>query len=209
MSLQVVGAGLGRTGTASLKGALERLLGGKCHHMFELIQHPDEIPVWTRAAEGQVPDWSHFLRDYTALVDWPGCSFWPELADAFPSAIVLLSVRDLDAWYDSAEATIFHRTIHNPGPVSEEDDPHGYMWRAILRNRFVTDLADRGAAIAAAGEHNQAVIDTIPAERLVVWSPGDGWEPICEALGLPVPDEPFPHSNSKAEFIARREAQES
>ena len=123
MTLRVIGAGLGRTGTASLKHALERLLGGRCHHMFEVIQNPDEIPVWTRAAEGLMPEWTSFLRDYTALVDWPGCSFWPELADAFPEALVLLSVRDLDAWYDSAEATIFHRTIENPGPVSESDDP--------------------------------------------------------------------------------------
>ncbi len=74
MSLQVVGAGLGRTGTASLKMALEELLGGRCHHMFEVLERPEEISIWTAAAGGEMPDWQRFLSDYVALVDWPGAS---------------------------------------------------------------------------------------------------------------------------------------
>lgn len=208
MSLRVVGAGLGRTGTASLKLALEQLLGGRCHHMFEVIENPDEIPVWTAAAEGAMPDWEDFLDDYVALVDWPGCSFWPELVEAFPDALVLLSVRDLDAWYDSAAATIFHGAIADPASVPEADDPFGQMWRAIIGDRFVEDLADRSRVVAAARAHNEAVISAIPSDRLLVWSPGDGWEPICAALDMPVPIDPFPRSNSKQEFIDRREQED-
>ncbi len=201
--MKVVGAGLGRTGTASLKRALEHLLGGTCHHMFE-VQTAEHALGWRDAAEGNPPDWHEFLADYTALVDWPGASFWPELSEAFPEALVLLSVRDsLEQWYDSASNTIFQ-----PGQEPEED-PGGLwkarrlMWHSITENRFTTELDDPEAAMAAAAAHNQAVIDTIPADRLLVYRSGEGWEPLCEALGLPVPDEPYPHTNTRQQFKER------
>lgn len=180
-------------------------MGGTCHHMFE-VDTAEQARGWQAAAEGNPPDWHEFLADYTALVDWPGASFWPELSEAFPDALVLLSVRDsLDQWYDSASNTIF-----KPGTEPDEDPDGSWqarrdMWKAITSNRFTSDLLDRDAAIAAAAAHNQAVIDTIPAERLLVYRSGDGWEPICEALGLPVPDEPYPHTNTREQFNARRD----
>lgn len=208
MGLRVIGAGLGRTGTASLKLALEHLTGGRCHHMFEVIANPDEIPIWTAAAEGTMPVWEDFLGDFVALVDWPGCSFWRELVQAFPDALVLLSVRDLDAWYDSAAATIFHGAIEDPASTRDPDDPFARMWRAIIRDRFVEDLADRHRVIDAAQAHNEAVMAAIPPDRLIVWSPADGWGPICEALDVPVPNEPFPHANTKRDFLDRRAQEE-
>src|SRR6185312_12139311 len=101
MPLKVVGAGVGRTGTASLKQALERLLGGRCHHMFEMSGNPDEARVWTEAIDGRAVDWQKLLGAYTAQVDWPGASFWPEISAAHPDALVLLSTRDAEAWYRS------------------------------------------------------------------------------------------------------------
>src|SRR5438067_1235019 len=100
MAPRVVGAGVGRTGTHSL--TLAQLLGGTCYHMFEVFMHPDDIPVWQRAVDGEMPDWRAFLGECTAIVDWPASAFWRELADAFPDAIVLLSVRDVDSWWASA-----------------------------------------------------------------------------------------------------------
>lgn len=205
--MRVVGAGLGRTGTASLKLALEHLLGGTCHHMFE-VKDLEHVRGWHAAAEGNPPDWHEFLADYTALVDWPGASFWPELSEAFPDALVLLSQRPLDEWWESVSATIFKSS---PPPA---EDPDGMwlarreMWQSILRNRFQADTSDRESSIEAAAAHNQAVIDTIPPERLLIYTPGDGWEPICEALGLPVPDIDYPHTNSRQEFLARSEAKD-
>jgi hypothetical protein len=200
--MRVVGAGLGRTGTASLKQALEILLGGTCHHMFE-VKTADQARGWHAAAEGNPPDWHEFLADYTALVDWPGASFWPELSTAFPDALVLLSQRPLDEWYDSAASTIFNSSR----PAQEDPDDsvlaRKEMWLSILRNRFTEDLDDREATIEAAAAHNQAVIDTVPAERLLIYTPGDGWEPLCEALDLPVPDQPYPHTNTRQQFQDR------
>lgn len=197
MAVQLVGAGVGRTGTHTQKIVLERLLGGTCHHMIEVFGHPDEAPVWHQAALGNMPDWSQFLGSYTAVVDWPGSAFYRELADAFPDAPVLLSVRDPDAWYRSAKNTIFHAIDLNK---AAGEDPWQDMIHAMLRNRFCTDLENEGAMKKAFVRHNEEVRDTIPADRLIVWQPEDGWGPIAEALGVPTPDEPLPVTNTTGEF---------
>jgi Sulfotransferase domain len=194
--LKVVGAGVGRTGTHSLKIALERLLGGNCHHMVEVFAHPDEIAVWTDAIDGKPVDWAALLSGYTALVDWPGCGFWPELSAANPDALVLLSTRDPDTWYTSCSNTIFAgiRVMAEGG-----DQWMGAMMR-LLSSRFSDQIEDRDAMVAAYERHNAAVRAAIPTERLVDWTPSDGWGPICERLGVPVPAEPFPVTNTTAEF---------
>ena len=158
--MRVVGAGLGRTGTASLKAALELLLDCRCHHMFE-VQTADHAAVWRKAAEGQMPDWPQFLSDYGAIVDWPGASFWPELSRAFPEALVLLSVRDLDEWYDSASATIFSKRPPSTDDATDVRREARRMWKTITTERFSADLQDRDTTIAAAKAHNEAVISGI------------------------------------------------
>ncbi len=195
MTLRVIGAGVGRTGTASLKQALEELLGGRCHHMFEVIENPEQIPVWAGAAAGDMPDWSELLKDYVALVDWPGASFWPELIAAFPDAVVVLSIRDPEKWYASAIETIFRAESSHPQLQA--------MWRAVTRSRFCDEFEDKTKMMTAMESHNQAVKAAVPAERLLVWEVTDGWEPLCQVLGVPVPDRPFPRTNTKAEFLDR------
>jgi hypothetical protein len=202
MSLRVVGAGLGRTGTHSLQLALQQLLGAPCYHMMEVFQHPDHIAVWQRAAQGDLPDWNALLDGYRATVDWPAAAFWRELGDANPDAVVLLSSREnAAAWWKSANDTIFEisRRAAPPDPVVRAQLE---MVTDLLVNRFCADWADEHAAKRAYEAHNAAVRAGVPAGRLVEWRPGDGWEPICRALGVPVPDEPFPHVNSTAEFRA-------
>ena len=197
MSLRVIGAGVGRTGTASLKAALEQLLGGRCYHMFEVIERPADIGPWTRAAHGAMPDWPRFLADFAAAVDWPAAAYWEELAAAFPDALVLLSHRDPEAWWSSASRTIF------PVCRNAEDGPWRRMVFATFEARFTAAIEDREAAIAAYAAHNARVRAGVPAARLLEWEPGDGWEPLCAALGMPVPAADFPHTNTEAEFLAR------
>lgn len=194
--LKVVGAGVGRTGTHSLKVALEQLLGGKCHHMVEVFAHPDEVPVWTDAIDGKSIDWAALMQTYSAQVDWPGCSFWPELWAANPDALVLLSVRDPDTWFTSCTNTIFGglRTMADGG-----DQWMAAMLR-LLKDRFSDQIDDRDAMVAAYEKHNDVVRATVPKERLLEWNPSDGWDPICERLGVPVPSEPFPVTNTTKEF---------
>jgi hypothetical protein len=197
--LKVVGAGVGRTGTHSLKNGLEMLLGGTCHHMIEVIMnHPEEQAVWTAAIDGKEIDWNALMKPYTAQVDWPGGAFWPELSEANPDALVLLSVRDPDSWYTSCTNTIFAGVR---GMVAE-----GNEWMAALTrlfaNRFSDKLEDKDAMIAAFEKHNDAVRAGVPKERLLEWTASDGWEPICERLNLPVPSEPFPKVNTTDEFRA-------
>jgi hypothetical protein len=114
MTLKVVGAGVGRTGTNSLKIALEQLLGGRRHHMFEIMTHPEQIPAWIDAIDGKPTDWDAVMSGYVAQVDWPGASFWPELSVANPHALVILSTRSTESWYKSASSTIFTVFDHVP-----------------------------------------------------------------------------------------------
>ena len=196
--LRVVGAGVGRTGTLSLKVAFERLLGAPCYHMAEVLGKPEHVPLWLGATRGKLPDWHALMRGYAAAVDWPAAAFWPELADAFPEALVLLSVRDADTWWRSANGTIFPATQSAPSQQWRE------MIESMFASRFTSAIRDREASIAAFERHNAQVRARVPAHRLLIWRPGDGWAPLCERLGLPIPSEPFPHTNTTAEFLARR-----
>ena len=196
MTLRVVGAGLGRTGTNSLKVALERLLGAPCYHMVEVFAHPEHVAAWHAAARGEMPDWEQLFRGYAAAVDWPASAFWPEIADAFPDAVILLSERDPESWWKSASSTIFPSI----GGAGGE-------WRAMIdalfAARFTTAVHDRDASIAAYERHYADALQRIPPRRLVRWRASDGWEPLCRALGVAVPSEPFPHTNTTEDFQQR------
>ncbi len=197
MVLRVVGAGLGRTGTHSLKLALERLQGQPCYHMLEVFGRPADVGAWHAAALGGSPDWARLLEGYGAIVDWPGAAFWRDLADANPDALVLLSTRDGAAtWWTSASSTIFE-ALDRPLPVAMEGFQD--MVSALLDRHFTPRWRDREEAMAAYERHNDDVRASLAPDRLLEWQPGDGWGPLAAALGVPVPEEPFPHANSTAE----------
>ncbi len=197
-----VGAGLGRTGTHSLKLALERLLGAPCYHMIETFGRPDDIPVWHRAVDGDLPDWHTFLADYAAAVDWPVCAFWRELSDAFPDAIVLLSTRDADSWWTSASNTIF-QVVANEVAAEEITGAQQSMAVDMLAKRFTPhwmeeDEAKRGvrAAQRRRARRDPGAIGSWNGSRATAGSRS------ATRSGLPVPDEPYPHVNTTADFRA-------
>lgn len=194
MSLKIVGAGVGRTGTHSLKVALERLLGGTCHHMMEVFSRPEQSAAFTGAIDGEDTDWVAVLRDFSAIVDFPGTFFWREIAAAHPDALILLSTRDAHDWYRSASNTIF--IAGRPGDPWMDAVTRGF------RRCFSDQLDDEAVMIAAYEAHNAAVRAEVPKARLIDWTPGDGWGPICAALGVAIPDEPFPVTNTMNEFRA-------
>jgi hypothetical protein len=181
-----------------LKLALEQLLGGPCHHMIEVFTHPETVPIWIDAIDGRPVDWDALMEGYVAQVDWPGGSFWPELTAANPEALVILSVRNPEAWFTSCTNTIFEGLR---GAVDLGDDWMSAMKR-LFAERFSDRLDDGAAMIEAFERHNDAVRAKIPTHRLLEWTPSDGWEPICERLGVAVPSEPFPVTNTTDEFRA-------
>jgi hypothetical protein len=201
MGLQVVGAGLGRTGTHSLQLALQQLLGGRCYHMVEVFTRPDDIPIWHAAVNGDQPDWNEFLADYNAAVDWPACAFWREISAANPDAVVLLSSRDTDGWWKSAINTIF-AVSDRPPTGDPQFDAQRSMAHDMFANTFTPNWQDEKEAKRAFEAHNAEVRASVPADRLIDYQPGDGWKPICDKLGLPIPSEPFPHVNSTEDFRA-------
>ncbi len=205
MTLKVIGAGLGRTGTMSLKLALERLLGGPCYHMTELFQHLDEhTPIWHAAALGQKVEWQEIYKNYSAAVDEPTSIMWKELIEYYPDALVILSVRDASSWWESANNTIL-KVKQDAAPT---EPPEKVAWHKmvmeIYKSLYPDGVNDPELTQKSFLDHIARVKAGVPAERLLVWQAGDGWEPICKALNLPVPDEEFPHTNTTEEFLARR-----
>ncbi|MEM7172180.1 MAG: sulfotransferase family protein [Pseudomonadota bacterium] len=200
MALSIVGAGFGRTGTYSLKMALERLGFGPCHHMAELMEKPVQLTAWRALAAGAVPDWDEIFAGYRASVDWPAAYYWRELADYFSEAKVLLSVRPEESWFKSIQSTIL--------PIVEaQEDEAGESGKAvhvghalIYRRTFDRRMGDHDHAIQVFRDHIADVQRTIPPERLLTYDVSQGWAPLCAFLERPVPIEPFPHRNQSAEF---------
>lgn len=203
--MKLIGAGFGRTGTMSLKAALERLGAGPCYHMIDLIKDGSRLHHWEAAARGEAVDWPTVLDGYASTVDWPGCTFYDQLAAQWPDAKVLLNVRDPQAWYQSCLNTI-HAAKEATQSGAEGAPPPavmGFIGKLIWEREFggfESFRSDRDEAIAVFERHNAAVRAAIPADRLLVYEIGDGWEPLCELLGAPEPDEPFPHLNDTASF---------
>jgi Sulfotransferase domain len=202
MPLEIVCRGFGRTGTNSLKLALEHLGFGPCHHMFEVRDNPELLPDWQAAARGERVDWDKVFRGYRSQVDWPGARYWRELARHFPESKVILSVRDPDAWFDSVQATmapfIAARGTH-PSPHVNAIAEMGYQ--AIAVQVFDDRMSERDHATRVFREHIAEVQSEIPAERLLTFDLREGWPPLCDFLEVEVPDMPFPRTNSSKEFV--------
>lgn len=195
MPLKVIGAGLGRTGTLSLKLALEQLGLGPCYHMMEVFKIPAAPQQWLDAAEGRPVDWEVVFDGYQSSVDWPGAEFYAEHARLYPEAKVILSIRDADKWFDSTQATIFaNPTFEGMPPV------WAAMTRAVIGAKFDGRLSERQHCIDVYNRHNDEVRRAIPAERLLEFEAKQGWGPLCAFLDLPVPATPYPSVNSTEEF---------
>lgn len=199
--MRLIGAGLPRTGTSSLREALQHLLGAPIYHMSEAFARPEHAPTWVAAIEGSPPVWEEFLAPYAAGVDVPFSSCWRDLAAAYPDAPVLLSHRgDAEVWYRSMSATVLPRTRQML--AKEDGDPMVPLFRVLFSDVF-TDADDPQDVMAGYERWLGDVRAEIAPERLVEWQPRDGWAPICRALDVPVPDLPFPHKNSTADYVAR------
>jgi len=196
MALKVIGAGLGRTATFSMKFALEHVGLGPCYHMSEVFAGARKnLPLWLDVIDGR-PDWETIFNGYQSMTDYPACSYWRELADYYPDAKVILTVRDPDTWFDSVSKTIFSREMND----SLAGSPAEAMMQGAIFNAFGDQVNDRAFMTDWFERRNQKVIESLPAERLLVFSPKEGWEPLCTFLGVKVPDEPFPRVNSRDEL---------
>jgi hypothetical protein len=205
MALRIIGAGLGRTGTFSLKFALEHLGFGPCHHMAEIWANlGDQFPKWLDVANGK-PDWRAVYEGYQSAVDYPTATYWRELAKLYPDAKVILTVRDPDSWFESASTTIFSAALLGrlaQGPFK------AFFDRAVTRD-FGDRIGDRAFMTDYFRRHVAAVQAEIVPERLLVFEAKRGWQPLCDFLGVPVPSVPYPRTNSREEMLERIAAAEA
>ncbi|MGH3146553.1 MAG: sulfotransferase family protein [Rubrobacter sp.] len=214
--MKVIGAGFGRTGTMSLKVALETLGFAPCYHMTEVFANPDHAEFWVAAWRGEKVDWEGVLGDYEAAVDWPACTFYEELMERNPGAGVILSVRDPARWYESVRNTIYELSVGIPRSpvyrigyalvslfVSGVSRQVGLADEIIWLGTFDGRFEDKRHAIGVFEGHNEQVRQHVPPEKLLVYDVKDGWGPLCEFLGVQAPDEPFPRTNDTAEMRRR------
>ena len=201
MSLSVIGAGFGRTGTMTLKLALEQLGLGKCHHMEEIFGDPSQLPRWLAATAGEKVDWDEIYHGYSCTADWPGAFFWHQLAGHYPDAKIIVTLRPAESWWESYSNTImkFMQIVPDDAP------PHihqivGMVKTLVGEKTFGTVYDDKQAALKAFNDHIEQVTQSIEADRLLCFSVKDGWEPLCNFLDKPIPSGAFPRSNSAEEF---------
>jgi hypothetical protein len=197
MALKVIGAGLGRTATFSLKFALEHVGLGPCYHMSEVLAGARRnVPLWLDVIAGK-PDWDAIFAGYQSTTDYPACTYWRELAEHYPDAKVVLTTRDPDSWFESVTETIFSDRMN----AQNRDTPFGALLNGVALDAFQGKNNDRAFMTDWFVRRNQQIIDTLPPERLLVFQPKQGWGPLCEFLGVPVPKEPFPRVNSRDELV--------
>jgi Sulfotransferase domain len=196
--LRVIGAGFGRTGTLSLKAALERLGFGPCYHMVEFLKHPEHGPLWVAALRGQTIEWEDVFAGYESTTDWPACNFWHELADRYPDAKVVLTVRDPERWWNSIDSTLFAASRAGDLPATHAHVAE--MGQLVMDAAFDGRTTDREHVLRRFEEHNEQVRQGVAPDRLLVFQVSEGWGPLCDFLGVEAPDEPFPHLNEGANF---------
>jgi hypothetical protein len=230
MALEVIGAGFGRTGTQSLKAALEELGFDPCYdHLFG---RPEDVEFWEAAARGKSVDWNELLGGYRATTDWPACSFYEELMQRYPHTKVILTVRDPNRWYESTYSTLYLRGRIASSPVFRclrrlglrQFNANTFLLlvlragalvglfrpgmgrvaglndRLIWEDTFGGNFEDRQHAIEVFERHNEEVRHRVPVERLLVYEIKEGWGPLCDFLGVEEPNKPFPHLNATHTF---------
>jgi hypothetical protein len=212
--MKLIGAGLPRTGTLSQKIALEMIGLGPCYHMVNVLTDLPQAELWLRALDGDT-DWNRIFDGFESTVDWPGGFFYRELIDVYPGAKVLLSQRDPEAWERSMRETVWG-VRHGESLMRLLSSAQGHVyppWAAYLQmvdgmlwkgeGTFASGHMEPGQLAEGMHRHHEEVKRTVPADRLLVWSFTDGWEPLCEFLEVPVPDPPFPRVNDTRQFIDR------
>jgi hypothetical protein len=197
MTLKIVGAGLGRTGTLSLKRALEQLGFGPCYHMEDVLAVPQRMRSWTEASQMAAPDWDAMFEGYQACVDWPAATYWRELAAYYPDAKVILSTRDPDRWFESVQRTIFSERMREQMPPAMTE-----MAERTIYPMFHDSIHDRAICIDTYQQHLRSVIDHVPPSRLLLFEVAEGWDPLCRFLERDAPELPFPHANDEIELWA-------
>jgi len=199
--LEVIGAGYSRTGTLSLKHALEILGIGRCYHFTELLKRR-HAKRWLAVLDGAPPVWDEVFAGYSATVDWPAVSYYRELADYYPDARVILTIRDPDQWHASLQDALLPLRRVLPSWIPWTSRIGRLTDLTIWNGTFKGRAENRDFAIACLQRHSQEVCAEIDEKRLLVYDVKEGWEPLCNFLGRPIPDIPFPRTNSRRSLRA-------
>ena len=202
MTLTVIGSGFGRTGTKSLKAALEQVGFAPCHHMHEVVEYPEQVAHWQAFADSKPVDWKQVFAGYTSQVDWPGAHVWRELSSVFPEAKVVHTIRPAEVWWKSYSKTIAKlASNYEQIPMPPHINAMMAAWKKFVGGTtFGGKFADKETCVAAFERRTEEVRDTIPASRLLVFDVAEGWGPLCRFLKVPVPDTSFPHHNLRSDF---------
>ncbi|WP_328565239.1 sulfotransferase family protein [Streptomyces coelicoflavus] len=206
--LKIVNAGLGRTGTTSLKAALDRLGLGPSFHMFDIVGDAERLRQWERVVcDGESPDWQALFDGYRSAVDGPCAVYYRQISEAFEDAKVILTVRDAESWYRSTHDTLYQFALRSAAHPPEPGSPQAALFRVtttmVWDGLFGGRFSDKDHAIEVYHRHNEEVVRTLGADNVLVYDVRDGWEPLCGFLGVDAPREEFPRTNDTASMRQR------
>jgi hypothetical protein len=205
-SMKIIGAGFSRTGTFSLKQAIQALGFEPCYHGDVIFQRPDHVEVWRKVLQ-KPPDWQLLFSGYQAGLDSPICFFWREIRATFPDAKVILTKRDPDEWYESLKASLY-QAMMNPERAPKEIQGALKMAKSIVLDHvFDGRFEDRNYAIEVYNEHNKSVEASFTNDpsSLLIFEVSKGWGPLCDFLDKEIPKIAFPNTNSREQFQASLE----
>merc|ERR1711915_44417 len=212
--LEVICAGLPRTGTLSLKAALTHLLGGRCYHGFDtLFGSYEDVKFWTKVSKDTATD--EEIRDFftsrgcTAAADFPAAFFYKKLMKVFPTAKLVLTTRSPISWQKSMKESLY-LAYCNRTQWPWRWSLFTIDWRFMQGLDELYDIMDAVWLDAVLGEENKAtdffeeweqdVKDTVPEEKLLVFKACDGWKLLCNFLEMEIPDGPYPRLNNTQQF---------
>ncbi|NNF32423.1 MAG: hypothetical protein HKN66_13600 [Flavobacteriaceae bacterium] len=199
MAIKIIGVGVGRTGTYTLKLAINELGYGPCHHMEEVLKNMDvQVSLWSETLKGNM-NWSAIYDGFNSAVDWPTAGFYRELIKEYPTAKFILTERSPESWADSFGSTIY-KLVGGRDKAPEKMHNWLDMANEVLTKTGFPGGLDRDGLIKGFIAHNEAVRETIPDDQLLIFQVKDGWEPLCKFLNVPVPNKPFPRTNNREEF---------
>ncbi|GAA49897.1 hypothetical protein CSKR_100908 [Clonorchis sinensis] len=201
--------GVDKTGTSFVKTLLQTLCLQPCLHSSDLsASRTGILSEWVALADesdklARQKKLGKLLENYRFAAGFPVVAYLDDLLEMYPSAKFILTVREAEPWLATIRSTSLPRAYKNSDRRLVDSTLYvvGFKRLEQLNRRMFkrlfgpnVDLQDDNQVIQAYIRWNDYVRSVVPENQLLVYRVKDRWEPLCQFLGVPVPDKPFPNT---------------